>query len=174
MTKKVNMTLGELEKAYRLISTARAMSDLFEENAKITGKYVHACSRGHEAIQVALGIQLKAQDWLAPYYRDDAMLLSIGLEPFELMLQLLAKKEDPYPTLSPIFIDCMAIILLFNVITGTKSRSLTEEPSKGEAPYSMIPGLTHSNRLSGFRIKAAEFATERSSCSLLILLNACI
>ena len=96
MTKKVNMTLGELEKAYRLISTARAMSDLFEENAKITGKYVHACSRGHEAIQVALGIQLKAQDWLAPYYRDDAMLLSIGLEPFELMLQLLAKKEDPF------------------------------------------------------------------------------
>lgn len=96
MGKKENLTLRELGKAYRLISTARAMSDLFEENAEITSKYVHACSRGHEAIQVALGMQLKAQDWVAPYYRDDAMLLSIGLEPYELMLQLFAKKEDPF------------------------------------------------------------------------------
>lgn len=76
--------------------TARAMSDLYEANTSTTSKYVHACSRGHEAIQIALGLQLKPQDWVSPYYRDDAMLLSLGLQPYDLMLQLLAKKDDPF------------------------------------------------------------------------------
>ena len=85
-----------LNEAYKLMRTARAMSDLFETNAAVTGKYVHACSRGHEAVQVALGLQLKAQDWVAPYYRDDSILLGIGMQPYDLMLQLLAKKDDPF------------------------------------------------------------------------------
>lgn len=96
MAKKTNLSHDEFKKAFRLVSTARAMSDLFEKNTEITGKYVHACSTGHEAVQTALGMQLKATDWVSPYYRDDAMLLSIGLEPYELMLQLLAKKDDPF------------------------------------------------------------------------------
>lgn len=83
-------------KAYRLMCTARAMSDLYEENAAVTAKYVHACSRGHEAVQIALGLQLKPQDYLSAYYRDDSILLSIGMKPFELMLQLLAKRDDPF------------------------------------------------------------------------------
>lgn len=85
-----------LKEAYKLMRTARAMSDLFETNAAVTGKYVHACSRGHEAVQVALGLQLKVQDWVAPYYRDDSILLGIGMQPYDLMLQLLAKKDDPF------------------------------------------------------------------------------
>ena len=52
-------------KAYKLMCTARAMSDIYEENAQVTAKYVHACSRGHEAVQVALGLQLKPQDYLS-------------------------------------------------------------------------------------------------------------
>lgn len=76
--------------------TARCMSDLYEENAKLTSKYVHACSNGHEAIQVATGLQLKPQDWLSCYYRDDSILLSMGMKPYELMLQLFAKKDDPF------------------------------------------------------------------------------
>ena len=76
--------------------TARALSDLYEANASTTSKYVHACSRGHEAIQIAVGMQLMPQDWISPYYRDDSILLSIGMQPYELMLQLLAKKDDPF------------------------------------------------------------------------------
>ncbi|MCH2199713.1 MAG: thiamine pyrophosphate-dependent enzyme [Flavobacteriales bacterium] len=78
------------------MSTARAMSDLYEENAKMTAKYVHATSRGHEAIQLACGLQLGAQDYLSAYYRDDSILLGIGMTPYELMLQLLAKRDDPF------------------------------------------------------------------------------
>ena len=82
--------------AYTLMCTARAMTHLFEENKEVTSKYVHATSAGHEAIQLAVGMQLTQNDWASPYYRDDAMLLGIGITPHELMLQLLCKKDDPF------------------------------------------------------------------------------
>lgn len=85
-----------LLRAFELICTAKAMTELYEKNASVTSKYVHATSRGHEAIQIALGLQLKPQDWLSAYYRDDSILLSIGMTPYELMLQLMAKRDDPF------------------------------------------------------------------------------
>ncbi len=85
-----------LKKAFEFMCKAKCMTELYEANKEITSKYVHATSRGHEAIQIALGIQLLPQDYLSAYYRDDSILLSIGLEPFELMLQLLAKRNDPF------------------------------------------------------------------------------
>ena len=85
-----------LKSAYRLMFTAKTMTDLFEQEKKITSKYVHATSRGHEAIQLALGMQLLPQDFVSPYYRDDSILLGVGLTPYELMLQLLAKRDDPF------------------------------------------------------------------------------
>lgn len=78
------------------MSTARAMSDIYEENAKFTAKYVHATSRGHEAIQLAVGMQLTEIDFLSAYYRDDSILLGMGMTPYELMLQLMAKRDDPF------------------------------------------------------------------------------
>ena len=85
-----------LRKAFRLMCTAKAMSSLYEANKEITAKYVHATSRGHEAVQIALGLQLLPHDYLSAYYRDDSILLSIGMRPYELMLQLLAKRDDPF------------------------------------------------------------------------------
>ena len=85
-----------LQKSYALMCTARALSDIYEENKEVTSKYVHATSKGHEAIQLAIGLQLTKNDWVAPYYRDDSILLGIGMTPYELMLQLLCKKEDPF------------------------------------------------------------------------------
>lgn len=83
-------------RAFELMCTAKTMAAKYEANAKTTSKYVHATSRGHEAIQIALGMQLKPQDWVAPYYRDDSILLSIGMKPYEVMLQVFAKKDDPF------------------------------------------------------------------------------
>lgn len=76
--------------------TAKEMTVLYEEKSSITAKYVHATSRGHEAIQIAVGLNLMDCDYLSAYYRDDSILLSIGMRPYELMLQLLAKREDPF------------------------------------------------------------------------------
>ena len=81
-----------LEKGFSNLCTAKAMTEEYEVNFKEVSKYVHATSRGHEAIQTAVGMQLLPQDYAFPYYRDDAMLLAFGMTPYELMLQLLAKK----------------------------------------------------------------------------------
>lgn len=85
-----------LKKGFKNLYTAKAMAELYEDNFKVVSKYVHATSRGHEAIQTALGMQLLPQDYAFPYYRDDAMLLAFGMTPYDLMLQVLAKKEDPF------------------------------------------------------------------------------
>lgn len=95
-TVKTKIPIEILKKAYTLMCTAKSMSELFEANKEITAKYVHATSRGHEAIQLALGLQLLPQDFLSAYYRDDSILLAIGMQPYELMLQLLAKRNDPF------------------------------------------------------------------------------
>jgi len=81
---------------FRKMATAKAMAELYEKHIQIVSKYVHATSRGHEAIQLALGMQLQPQDYVAPYYRDDSILLGIGMTPYDLMLQLLAKRDDPF------------------------------------------------------------------------------
>jgi len=96
--RKINSTIEEkiLLKAFELMCTAKSMTELYEENKDVCAKYVHATSRGHEAIQLALGLQLKAQDYLSAYYRDDSILLGIGMQPYELMLQVLAKRDDPF------------------------------------------------------------------------------
>ena len=96
ISKKQTPSSAILIKAYEFMNTAKAMTDIYEKNKEITSKYVHATSRGHEAVQIALGMQLKSQDWVSPYYRDDALLLGIGVTPYEMMLQLMAKKDDPF------------------------------------------------------------------------------
>jgi 2-oxoisovalerate dehydrogenase E1 component len=87
---------ADLQRAFRLMATAKAMTEHYEANFKLVSKYVHATSRGHEAIQLAVGMQLLTHDYAYPYYRDDAMLLGMGLAPYDLMLQLLAKRDDPF------------------------------------------------------------------------------
>lgn len=81
--------------AYRLMYSVKIMAETYEANRSVT-KYVHSTSRGHEAIQLATAFQLKADDWVSPYYRDESLLLGMGWSPYELMLQLLTKGEDPF------------------------------------------------------------------------------
>src|SRR5665213_4417351 len=79
--------------AFRLMCTAKSMTQIYEANRQIC-KYVHATSRGHEAIQLATAFQMLPCDFISPYYRDDSMLLGLGFSPYTLMLQLLAKGDD--------------------------------------------------------------------------------
>lgn len=94
--KKPDLPSGLLLKAYSLMCTSRRMAELYDERRDVSGKYVHSTSRGHEAIQLAAGLQLTPADYASPYYRDECLLLGIGMEPYELMLQLMAKRDDPF------------------------------------------------------------------------------
>ena len=92
----MNISKDILEKAFKNLVIAQTMTEIYEENFKTVSKYVHATSRGHEVIQTAVGMQFLPRDYAFPYYRDDSMLLAIGMKPYELMLQVLAKKDDPF------------------------------------------------------------------------------
>ncbi len=93
---KAKVDKSVLLKAFRLMCTAKTMTEVYEEHFKVVVKYVHATSRGHEAIQIATGLHLLPQDFLSLYYRDDSFLLTIGMTPYQLMLQLMAKRDDPF------------------------------------------------------------------------------
>jgi 2-oxoisovalerate dehydrogenase E1 component len=89
------ITTDVLLKAWRLMCTAAQMASTYEDNRPLC-KYVHSTSRGHEAIQLATAFHLRPCDWVSPYYRDESLLLGLGFEPYQLMLQLLAKGDDPF------------------------------------------------------------------------------
>ncbi len=93
-TEKISVDI--LMEGFLKMAMAKSMTELYEANFKQVSKYVHATSRGHEAVQLAVSMQMLPQDYAFPYYRDDAMLLGFGLRPYDLMLQLLAKKADPF------------------------------------------------------------------------------
>ena len=84
-----------LLKAYRLMYLVKIMAETYDANRQIC-KYVHSTSRGHEAIQIATAFQLEPCDYVSPYYRDESLLLGLDYSPYQLMLQLLTKAEDPF------------------------------------------------------------------------------
>lgn len=91
----MNLSQDVLRKAFRLMCYVQHMATTYENNRSIC-KYVHSTSRGHEAIQLAAAFQLMPHDYVSPYYRDESLLLGLGFEPYTLMLQLLAKADDPF------------------------------------------------------------------------------
>ncbi len=56
----------------------------------------HISAIGHEAAQVGAAYALRrGHDWVAPYYRDLALMLSLGMTPLEFMLGLMGKRSEP-------------------------------------------------------------------------------
>jgi 2-oxoisovalerate dehydrogenase E1 component len=96
LNSKKSLNKDIIRRGFELMCTAKTLAEKYEAHKEVTSKYVHATSRGHEAIQLALGMQLKPQDFVAPYYRDDSILLGIGITPYELMLHIFAKKDEPF------------------------------------------------------------------------------
>ena len=90
------ISIDLLLEAYKLMTTARAMAVKYDDEKEFASRYVHSTSRGHEAIQLAAGLLLEPSDYASLYYRDESILLAMGFSPEELMLQLMAKANDPF------------------------------------------------------------------------------
>lgn len=82
--------------ALRIMTTTRKTDHKIMNLLKQGKSYFHMSAAGHEAIQVAIGMQMNpGVDWAFPYYRDLAFLFSIGIELQDIFLHMLAKGSDP-------------------------------------------------------------------------------
>jgi 2-oxoisovalerate dehydrogenase E1 component len=86
----------ELIRAFRLMYLSRRIDDreiLLKRQSKI---YFQVSGAGHEAIQTAAGMVLRAgHDWFFPYYRDRALCLTLGVTPEDMLLQAVGAESDP-------------------------------------------------------------------------------
>jgi len=81
---------------YRDMLRSRELSDrMFALNRQ--GRAAFAITgQGHEAAQVGSAYAVKkGTDWVLPYYRDVGVMLALGMSPYEVLLGLFAKADDP-------------------------------------------------------------------------------
>jgi len=90
------LTPQENIEIYRLMFLSRAIDDreiLLKRQQKT---YFQISAAGHEALQVGAALALRAgYDWFFPYYRDRALCLSLGVSPYDMMLQAVGAATDP-------------------------------------------------------------------------------
>jgi 2-oxoisovalerate dehydrogenase E1 component len=90
------LTRDELLNAYRLMLLSRKVDDkeiLLKNQQKV---FFQISGAGHEAVLVAAGLQLHpGEDWIFPYYRDRALVLTLGVTPLEMFLASVGSVDDP-------------------------------------------------------------------------------
>ena len=90
------LSAQQLVEMYRLMFLSRSVDDreiLLKRQQKV---FFQISAAGHEALQVGAGLALRpGYDWFFPYYRDRALVLSLGVTPYEMMLQAVGAATDP-------------------------------------------------------------------------------
>ncbi len=87
---------ADLIRAFRIMYMSRRIDDreiLLKRQNKI---FFQVSGAGHEGIQTAAGMALRAgHDWFFPYYRDRALSLALGLTAEDMFLQAVGAESDP-------------------------------------------------------------------------------
>ena len=81
---------------FALAATSRAIDDREISLQKQSKVFFEISGAGHEALGVGLARHLRpAYDWFFPYYRDLALVLGLGVSPYETLLQAVGAADDP-------------------------------------------------------------------------------
>src|ERR1700735_527376 len=90
------LTRQQLVEIYRLMYLSRKLDDreiLLKRQQKI---FFQISGAGHEALLVAAGMAMRpSYDWFYPYYRDRALCLTVGMTPYEQLLEAVGAADDP-------------------------------------------------------------------------------
>ena len=90
------LTKDELMNALRLMFLSRSIDTKVYNLLKQGKAFFHIAGSGHEATQVAFGLNMKpGLDWGFPYYRDMAFTMAVGVKPDAVFLHMLGKESDP-------------------------------------------------------------------------------
>lgn len=80
----------------KMMFTARTVDNKAMNLLRQGKTFFHIAGSGHEAAQLAIGLSLDPnKDWLFPYYRDLATVLTAGITPEEVFLGTFGKANDP-------------------------------------------------------------------------------
>jgi 2-oxoisovalerate dehydrogenase E1 component len=86
----------ELIDDFRTACISRCIDDRQIAMQKQTRVFFQISSAGHEALSLALARHLRpGYDWFFPYYRDQALVLGLGVTPTEILLQAVGSADDP-------------------------------------------------------------------------------
>ena len=81
---------------FALAATSRAIDDREISLQKQSKVFFEISGAGHEALGVGLARHLRpSYDWFFPYYRDLALVLGLGVTPYETLLQAVGAADDP-------------------------------------------------------------------------------
>ena len=95
-TTPVEFPRDEVIEDFRRACVSRAIDDREINLQRQSRVFFQISGAGHEALLLGLARHLRSgYDWFFPYYRDQALMLGLGISAYQILLQAVGSADDP-------------------------------------------------------------------------------